>query len=116
MRTVKTTADAPTKRAKVLRLPQQRASRAEPPRPVTAKTAPTAANPERRMHRKYARLYRKYIDVVQETWTTSGRRLAALQQGWWALESTQAALALVRGKKLTVCNARFRQLNRTSAR
>ena len=57
-----------------------------------------------------------FMDTVQAMWSTPNRRLAALEQGWWALERTGAGLALVRGRKLTVCNTRFRELGRSTAR
>src|SRR4051812_23291386 len=73
MRMAKTTADTtPSKRAKVLRLPAPRTS------------GQLVAQVRGTNRRKYARLYRRYLDAVQAMWTASGKRLAALQQGWRA--------------------------------
>jgi signal transduction histidine kinase len=68
------------------------------------------------LRRRYTRLYQRYVDAVQKVWTTSDKRLVTLQLGWWALDRTQAGLALVRGRKITVCNSRFHELDQGSER
>src|SRR6185295_4013400 len=68
------------------------------------------------VRRRYTRLYRRYIEAVQRVWTTTDKRLTTLQLGWWALDRTQAGIALVRGRKIIVCNSRFHELSRGSER
>jgi signal transduction histidine kinase len=106
----KTTVDTPSKRAKVLELPVPvRASGAAPRTALDTRAAT-------HLRRRYTRLYQRYVDAVQKVWTTSDKRLVTLQLGWWALDRTQAGLALVRGRKITVCNSRFHELDRGSER
>src|SRR5258705_7244076 len=105
MRMAKTTAaPTPQKRAKVLELPA--------PGRSTPGSGTVAIDPEavRHVRRRYTRLYRRYIEAVQRVWTTTDKRLVTLQLGWWALDRTQAGIALVRGRKITVCNSRFHEL------
>jgi signal transduction histidine kinase/CheY-like chemotaxis protein len=107
----KTTADTmPQKRAKVLELPA--------PGKQSPSSGSMPIDPEAPGHlrRRYTRLYRRYIEAVQKVWTTTDKRLTTLQLGWWALDRTQAGIALVRGRKITVCNSRFHELNRGSER
>src|SRR4051812_6649521 len=111
MRMAKTTADTmPQKRAKVLELPAPKGS--------APGSGSMPIDPESVGHvrRRYTRLYRRYIEAVQRVWTTTDKRLVTLQLGWWALDRTQAGIALVRGRKITVCNSRFHELNRGSER
>src|SRR5438270_13598674 len=110
MRMAKTTVDTPSKRAKVLDLPVPvRRSGAVPKVPLDTRAAA-------HLRRRYTRLYQRYLDAVQKVWTTSDKRLVTLQLGWWALDRTQAGLALVRGRKIVVCNSRFHELDRGSDR
>jgi signal transduction histidine kinase/CheY-like chemotaxis protein len=104
----KTTADSTQrKRAKVLALA------ATGPRRRSDAVALDGASPAAaRLRQRYTRLYRRYIDTVREVLATSDKRLVTLHLGWWALERTQAALALVRGRRMIICNSRFHELDR----
>src|SRR5689334_21343835 len=95
MRPAKTTADTEaSKRAGILPLPR--------PRRAQSGTMTLDGEGVDRLRRRYSRLYKRYIEAVQKVWMTSERRLATLQLGWWALDRKHAALALVRGRKITL--------------
>jgi signal transduction histidine kinase/CheY-like chemotaxis protein len=100
----------PQKRAKVLELPAP--ARKNP----GSGSMPIDTDARGQVRRRYTRLYQRYIEAVQKVWTTTDKRLTTLQLGWWALDRTQAGIALVRGRKITVCNSRFHELNRGSDR
>ena len=96
----------PSKRAKVVRIPS-----VTPPKLVKPALLPKHEGREQ-LRRKYARLSHKHISAVQKLASLSSRRVVAFELGWWALKSTQSALALVRGGKIAICNSRFHDLNR----
>jgi signal transduction histidine kinase len=108
VRMAKTTIETSRKRLKVLDL-------RDPMAPGRAAIdAPPDTRAKTHLRRKYTRLYQRYLSAVQKVWTTSDKRLVTLQLGWWALDRTQAGLALVRGRTIRMCNTRFHELDRGS--
>ncbi|HKQ69573.1 MAG TPA: ATP-binding protein [Polyangiaceae bacterium] len=107
MRTLKTkTKTAPAKRMKTLRLPATTVPKlASSARVVGAKRPDT-------LERKYALLCQKYLKAIRQLKEASSKRLVTFHLGWWALQSTSAALALIRNGKILICNSRFHELNR----
>jgi signal transduction histidine kinase len=112
----KTTADTMRrKRAKVLELSAaHRSKRESGTLAIDDRVLDTRA--AARLKRRYERLYKRHLEAVQKVFATSDKRIVKLQLGWWALDRTQAALALVRGRKILVCNSRFHDFDQRSNR
>ena len=67
------------------------------------------------LSRRHARLRRKYTATVQELDALNRKGNIEFQLGWWALQSTSAALAVVQNGIIVICNAKFHALNQQTS-
>ena len=63
------------------------------------------------LREKYRQLARKYAGLVERLERTSDEKSAVYRLGWWGLQASEDALALVRDGQIDLSNARWAQLD-----